>query len=561
MSNKSVDYASIVESFTLDKDETFFTKSSNKSVLISEITNQYDDIDTNSLRREVNSYFIRRSRNAISKSANHSSKNSDDEPESSLSKSASVKKPSRQTNSESKSTSAKKSPKQTNKETKPSQSKRKTSSKNKGELVDVINLNLDMNDNLNVISNDVEDNYFEDAEDVIKSLITAQEYKQFSSLLSKAMNEHDEVVSKHVKSLKREPKVSPKISYTKSNKKCKIGLKDVTEDCPNLKKLFELNESFKAKDMDDYEYLTSPIIRTHNIIDLTILKKVFDTEPNCKIIPNLNYFHSENEFTESDAKSNVDFFDTDYASLFIDIQNVKTKSLVPIVKKIYSHRNGIVNRINSDTSYKRLDLWNAATANLIQLKNEYSFNSTSVKIIDSWLNIMKSRFAYYVIMFGIKSNKIFDKHFNKLIGDELSIRLFSGPLYPISFAFTPFMLWGDGKLNGNVFNALQSIKYSNLKDLNWVYYLKHTNDEMNSMIGYCIKFIKPYDDSKIENKSSKGRGQSKSKVASKKNEDKNDDTNEDIDLNNNDDDVDDDVFDNDNGNENDDGYEMNEDDE
>lgn len=553
MSSTSVNYDAIVEQMVANQPDTFFNPQ-NKQKLVQKLREQYPNENPNEFSRAVNTFFVKRRKLSGNSSANHSAKISASDRDETLSPNSerttsrrtSRTKSSTQNDSRTKTTRSSTLTDSTRSKTKDShlsdeqnldqpsdsinqkkssssegepskRTKRRVSIKAHADIINDYNISFELEDGFNVIADSHEENYFVDAKDVLKSLISSETYDKFIKLLDVAIEEHNEVVEDHLKQLKtpRGNKSSPKITYSKVSRSCKIGPKDKTDDCPNLLKLFQFIDEIKPQEQDDFDYLQSPVVRSHNIIDLGILKTVFETELNCNIIPNLDYFHTDSEFREVDARQSSNYYDTNYASLFIDIQDVKGKTLSTVVKKIYSHRAVLVNRIDANTAYKRIELWNAATANMLALKSTVRVNDYASKIIDCWINILKSRYAFYVILYGVKSNKTFDKAFNRLISDELSIRMFAGPLYPISFAFTPFMLYGDGQLKGDLFEALQSSKYSEIKPLNWIYYLKHAM-QTNAMLEFCGKYIWPYNDEECKEKVTRPRASKTTKSSSKR---------------------------------------------
>ena len=314
---------------------------------------------------------------------------------------------------------------------------------------------------------------------------------------------------------------NPKVTYINPNTGKKAELEE--DEAKPIIEYFTFMKKF-AKEISDakvshIQYLCEPVINTQNIFKIDWLTKLVDPIPqNTNKALNMVLIDESFEKQKSDtAITNAApyKYETDYVNLFIDIREFNGSRLPQLVKKIYSHRHGIVGRIPNET---KLNLWKQAYANLRDFDKSNLHSTHEEECIKAWLNILSSRFAYHVVMDCIPASDLFEKSFNGLITEGISIHLFSTSLYPISFAFTPFMLFADNtvlpNLNGisttvyrnnvkNVFLKMQEPSVFDYSKNNWVYYLENSNATQNEMIrllDHSIKDVKTTEprDEKIE---------------------------------------------------------------
>lgn len=315
---------------------------------------------------------------------------------------------------------------------------------------------------------------------------------------------------------------NPKVTYINPNTGKKAELE--AEEAKPIIEYFVFMKKF-AKTISDAkishtQYLSEPVINTQNIFKMDWLTKLIDPVPqNTNKVLNMILIDESSERQKSDTailNAAPCKYDTDYISLFIDIREFNGSRLPQLVKKVYSHRSGIVGRLPDSV---KMDLWKQAYANLRDFDRSNLHSKHENECIDAWLNVLSSRFAYHVVMNCIPGSDLFEKSFNELITEGISIHLFSTSLYPISFAFTPFMLFGDGitlpALNGissttyrsnvkNVFTRMQEPVMFDYSKNNWVYYLEHPDKVQNDMVrllDHAIKDVKTTEprDEKLHN--------------------------------------------------------------
>ena len=206
--------------------------------------------------------------------------------------------------------------------------------------------------------------------------------------------------------------------------------------------------------------------------------------------------------------SKVEVHDSDYYKVFQSLQGFKTTKINTIFKHVYKNRMGVIHKLKtryiSTNDYENdyiLSLWNQCYYNLCAF-DATVFEDTPlyddiVDTVECWKNILTSKYAFYIIVNGLNENKLFAKMFEQLYSSYISMRLFLGPLYKISFMFTPFMLYSID-LNKKYKNARgSSIPKTQVKDAiktaeedattngvenNWVYYLVHDDAKRNEMI-------------------------------------------------------------------------------
>ena len=264
-------------------------------------------------------------------------------------------------------------------------------------------------------------------------------------------------------------------------------------------------------------YLQEPIIRTQNVFKLDYVLKNFKYRPvekapvqsippqdtnkylNMGLIPDGIQQMTDQTILNSVPPS----YAIDYCQLFCDIKDFNGTHINQFIKKIYSHRSGIVRRLDNKD---KLGLWQQAYSNLLTLDTNKLLSQHEKDCVAAWINVLSSRFAYHVVMNCIPAADLFEKSFTKLISEGISIQLLSTVLYPISFAFTPFMLFGDDiKLNplsniaataykneiANTFQKFQEPSVFDYEKMNWTYYLnKNCQNDLIRLLDSCIKELK-----------------------------------------------------------------------
>lgn len=130
----------------------------------------------------------------------------------------------------------------------------------------------------------------------------------------------------------------------------------------------------------------------------------------------------------------------DYGSI---LSTIKANSLAKrgvIAKEVFKHRDGLISHPRIKPI--KLSCWmNALSKIEVEMKRVDDENKLS--ILKSWKNILSSEACYLICMNGITPNKFFTKYFDALISDKYSLSLMLGPLYSISWLFTPFMIDSD----------------------------------------------------------------------------------------------------------------------
>lgn len=201
-----------------------------------------------------------------------------------------------------------------------------------------------------------------------------------------------------------------------------------------------------AEKFNALEYLKLDVIRTQNIIKFEKLSEHYPsvfTENTSKITNTFLSTDENDNFVnisrEAMAKIVVDKFAPDYMQLFSDLKKFNGTQFQRVVKNIYTHRSGIVLHPKCTSEFKKKH-WLQAYANIKALDTSKLEYEKEKSIIEAWKNVLSSEFAFYIIMYCIPESTLFNKAFLELIQEGVTIKLLQSVLYPISFAFTPFML-------------------------------------------------------------------------------------------------------------------------
>ena len=130
----------------------------------------------------------------------------------------------------------------------------------------------------------------------------------------------------------------------------------------------------------------------------------------------------------------------DYGSI---LSTIKANSLAKrgvIAKEVFKHRDGLISHPRIKPI--KLSCWMNALSK-IEVEMKRVDDEGKLNILKSWKNILSSEACYLICMNGITPNKFFTKYFDALISDKYSLSLMLGPLYSISWLFTPFMIDSD----------------------------------------------------------------------------------------------------------------------
>ena len=130
----------------------------------------------------------------------------------------------------------------------------------------------------------------------------------------------------------------------------------------------------------------------------------------------------------------------DYGSI---LSTIKANSLAKrgvIAKEVFKHRDGLISHPRIKPI--KLSCWMNALSK-IEVEMKRVDDENKLNILKSWKNILSSEACYLICMNGITPNKFFTKYFDALISDKYSLSLMLGPLYSISWLFTPFMIDSD----------------------------------------------------------------------------------------------------------------------
>ena len=266
-----------------------------------------------------------------------------------------------------------------------------------------------------------------------------------------------------------------------------------------------------AKKFDFIRYLTFDVIRTQNIFKFEQLIKALPNIPseNTNKITNTVLSSVNEQYVNLDeatiSKFIVDRYGPDYMALFNDVKNFNGSQFQIVIKNIYSHRGGIVLHEKCTTEMKK-KAWLQAYANICSLNMAEITDAHDELIINAWINILSSRFAYHVIMDCIPESKLFNTAMIHLIQESTSIKLFQNVLYPISFVFTPFMLGYSSLRLPKAVNVSESAYRKELSSIfmnignpslnvydynscNWIYYMGK-NGEINTMVSLLHSIVK-----------------------------------------------------------------------
>ena len=278
-----------------------------------------------------------------------------------------------------------------------------------------------------------------------------------------------------------------------------------TKPRPSKAKIEEIKKEQITKPL---KFLTLDFVRTQNIVSLAAITKKFAiaAEDMNKATNTVLVEVDEDRLTTE--KTSPPVFAPDYFQLFNELKSFTGSGYSKLVKAIYAHKDAILNHPKLTEDMKR-KCWLQALANIKALDPEKLNLSEEEKLVHScWLNVLSSKFAYYIVMKGLAPSDQFKKAFDVLIQHELSVRLYETALYPISFIFTPNMLGYNGyEINPKCYGFVSDTTYKNglqaemlkfgdpqvkaydYEDCNWIYWLgkQDNHNLMVQLLHHAVK--------------------------------------------------------------------------
>lgn len=296
-------------------------------------------------------------------------------------------------------------------------------------------------------------------QNLIQQIVGSEASNKYIEAVNKYINDITALRRKYpVKSDKKVQKFtfvkkSSKVNYLNPDKSYKVDTLPENEAEPIVEFNRELSKFEKvwkkgisAEEFNALNYLKLDVIRTQNIIKF---EKLSDHYPsifaeNTSKITNTFLSTDENDnfvniSEDSMAKIFVEKFAPDYMQLFSDLKKFNGTQFQRVVKNIYTHRSGIVLHPKCTSEFKK-KRWLQAYANINAVNTRNLESEREKSVIEAWKNVLSSKFAFYIVMYCIPESVLFNKAFVELIQEGTTIKLFESVLYPISFAFTPFML-------------------------------------------------------------------------------------------------------------------------
>ena len=270
----------------------------------------------------------------------------------------------------------------------------------------------------------------DDASDAMTEIVTmmfgdkAREYYEKYLEAIEELTQNDKLIkitSKHVK-------VGDRVDRGKSN------FEEVNNTASDVVKAFytfkhPINSNFTFNDFFD-----SPLVNSVHMFDQDLIDTKGPRNPWLQFV-----LYPSRRI--KDFKSKVSAPSSlDYGSI---LSTIKANSLAKrgvIAKEVFKHRDGLISHPRIKPI--KLSCWmNALSKIEVEMKRVDDENKLS--ILKSWKNILSSEACYLICMNGITPNKFFTKYFDALISDKYSLSLMLGPLYSISWLFTPFMIDSD----------------------------------------------------------------------------------------------------------------------
>lgn len=221
------------------------------------------------------------------------------------------------------------------------------------------------------------------------------------------------------------------IGKTKSDYKF---IKD--EEWEDIKE-FNTKKPKLSKNMTYYDFFTSPLINSVHMFDQDLISKIYPRNPLLQFV--LFNDKTLDDFVECKSTSNV----FDYSNILATVKKNTLAKRAVIAKEIFKYRDGIIHHPKIEAIKEQCWLDALTKIDFVCKSINEEINETCKNILQCWRNILGSRACYMICMNGVKPNKFFAKYFDLLISDKYSLSLMLGPLYSISWLFTPFMLDGE----------------------------------------------------------------------------------------------------------------------
>ena len=270
----------------------------------------------------------------------------------------------------------------------------------------------------------------DDASDAMTEMVTmmfgedaCKQYEKYLEAIEE-LTQNDKLIkitSKHVK-------VGDRVDRGKSN------FEEVNNTASDVVKAFyafkhPINSNFTFNDFFD-----SPLVNSVHMFDQDLIDTKSPRNPWLQFV--LYPTRRIKDFkSKVSAPSSLD-----YGNI---LSTIKANSLAKrgvIAKEVFKHRDGLISHPRIKPI--KLSCWMNALSK-IEVEIKRVDDEDKLNILKSWKNILSSEACYLICMNGIAPNKFFTKYFDALISDKYSLSLMLGPLYSISWLFTPFMIDSD----------------------------------------------------------------------------------------------------------------------
>lgn len=190
-----------------------------------------------------------------------------------------------------------------------------------------------------------------------------------------------------------------------------------------------------SKDMTYYDFFMSPLINSIYMLDQEVVSKIHPKNPLLQFA--LYSGKTLDDFSNMEAPYSL----FDYSNILASIKKNTLAKRGVIAKEVFEYRNGLIHHPKISTIKE--DCWLKALTMVDKWKLDTDGDENHKIIIKCWRKVLGSKACYLICMNGLKPNKFFAKFFDMLISDKYSLSLMLGPLFPISWLFTPFMLDGS----------------------------------------------------------------------------------------------------------------------
>ena len=363
---------------------------------------------------------------------------------------------------------------------------------------------------------------------LIEHIVGSEASNNYINAVNKYINDIKALRTKYpVKSDKKSQKFtfvkkSNKVKYLNPEDSYKVDFLPENDAEPIIefnRELSKFEKSWKkgisSEEFNSLEYLKLDVIRTQNIIKFEKLSEHYPSifaENTSKITNTILSTDDNDDFVnisqDAMAKIVVDKFAPDYMQLFSDLKKFNGTQFQRVVKNIYMHRSGIVLHSKCTPAFKKKH-WLQAYANISVVNTSNLENEREKLVIEAWKNVLSSVFAFYIIMYCIPESTLFNKAFLELIQEGTTIKLLESVLYPISFAFTPFMLgYSNFTLPNKLVNMTETtykkelskifldfgspmMKLYDYEECLWIYYADKdgSNNNMIDLLHHVVKSI------------------------------------------------------------------------